>query len=154
MEWKEEFSVGIPEIDAHHQTLAGCIALVETVVTTQQRWSAVHSALGRLAEFARIHFAVEESLMRIHRYPEIERHVAEHLQFADQLRQLQEGSLRVNVSEEMVAFIRKWQFEHILTSDKRYAAHMPTAGIVTKVPNRRKDSGPTNGPKISKSRRR
>ena len=134
MEWKDEFSVGIPEIDAQHQTLAGCIALVEEAVTSQQRWLAVHSALVRLADFVRIHFAVEESLMRIHRYPELERHIGEHLHFADKLNQLQAGSLRMDVSEEMVAFIQKWLHEHIMTSDKHYAAYLPTAGVVAVSP--------------------
>jgi len=152
VDWKEEYSVGIPEIDAQHQTLAECIALVETAVTTQQRWSAVHSALGRLADFARIHFAVEESLMRIHRFPEIERHVREHLEFADQLRQLQERSLRLDVSGEMVAFIQKWLHEHIMTSDKHYAAYMPTAGVVTVVPIRPEATGPEDGLAITTSK--
>jgi hemerythrin len=133
--------------------LAGCIALVETAVTTQQRWSAVHSALGWLADFARIHFAVEESLMRIHRYPELERHVVEYLEFADQLRQLQESSLRVDVSEEMVTFLQKWLHQQVMTSDKHYAARMPTAGVVTRVPIRRKNSGSTGSLTIVKPKR-
>lgn len=154
MEWTDEFSVGIPEIDTQHQTLAGCIALVETAVTTQQRWSAVHSALGRLADFARIHFAVEESLMRIHRYPALERHVVEHLAFTDQLRQLQESSLRVDVSEEMVTFLRAWLHQHVMTSDKHYAAHMPTVGVVTKVPVRRKNADSADDLQPATSKRR
>jgi len=149
MEWNDAYSVGIPEIDAQHQTLAGCIALVQTSVTTQQRWSAVHSALVRLADFVRIHFAVEESLLRIHRYPEFERHVREHLEFADQVRQLQERSLRVDVSEEMVAFIQMWWHEHIMTSDKHYATYLPTASVVTVAPIRLENLGPTNSLALS-----
>ena len=56
------FLVDIHEVDAQHQTLAGCIVLIETAVTTQQRWSTVHSALRHLAGCARIHFAVEEGV--------------------------------------------------------------------------------------------
>lgn len=133
MEWKDEFSVGIPEIDAQHQTLAGCIALVQDAVKSQQRWSAAHSALVQLADFVRIHFAVEESLMRTRGHPELGRHIREHMDFADELRRLQEGALRVDVSEEMVAFIQTWMHEHILTSDKHYAAYLPTAGVVRTV---------------------
>jgi len=87
-------------------------------------------------DFARIHFAVEESLMRVHRYPELERHVREHLDFAGQIGLLQERSLRVDVSAEMVAFIQKWFHEHIMASDKHYAAHLPTVGVVTADPLR------------------
>jgi len=59
MEWKDRFSVDLHEVGAQHQTLAGCIVLVETAVTTRWRWSAVHSALRPLAGCARIHFAAE-----------------------------------------------------------------------------------------------
>lgn len=135
MEWKKEFSVGIPEIDAQHQTLTGCIALIEEGVAKQGSWSVVHLALVQLSDYARIHFAVEESLMRIHGYPELERHAREHLQFADQLRKLQDRSLRVDVSGEMIGFIQEWLHDHIMTSDKHYAAYLPKAGIVSAEPS-------------------
>ncbi len=106
----------------------------------------MHSALERLADFARIHFAVEESLMRMHRYPELERHVIEHLEFSDQLRQLQASSLRVDVSEEMVTFLRAWLHQHVMTSDKHYAAHMPTAGVVATVPVQRHSADSADAP--------
>ena len=134
MEWKEEYSVGIPEIDAQHQTLTGCIALIEEGVTNHAPSWAVDLALVRLADYVRIHFAVEESLMRMHRYPELDGHVREHLQFADQLRMLQEKSPRSDVSGEMLVFLQDWLNEHIMTSDKQYAAHLPKAGVVTMLP--------------------
>ena len=131
MEWNEAYSVGIPEIDAQHHTLAACITLVEKAVTEEQRWSAVHSALGRLADFARIHFAVEESLMRVHGYPGLARHIAEHLEFSERLARLQERALHIDVSEEMIVFLHQWLLEHVMTSDKHYADYLPRAGIVT-----------------------
>jgi len=144
MHWKDENCVGIPEMDARHRTRAGCIALVGTAATRQQRRSAVHSAFVRLADFVRIHFAVEENLMRIYRYPEFERHVREHLEFCDQVRQLQERSLRVDVSAEMVAFIKRWRQEHVMTSDKDFAAYLPSEGVVTMAPTRRATTRPTD----------
>jgi hemerythrin len=145
MAWKEGFSVGIPELDGQHQTMEGFIALVETAVMTKQRWSTVHSALVQLTDFVRIHFAVEESLMRIHGYPELERHTGEHLQFADRLRELQEKSLRLDVSEEMVAFLRKWQEAHIALSDSHCAAYFPSAGVVTGARAGGKNPEPASG---------
>ena len=71
--------------------------------------------------------------MRIHGYPELARHAREHLQFADQVRKLQDRSLRVDVSAEMIAFIQEWLHEHIMTSDKHYAAYLPRAGVVRAV---------------------
>jgi hemerythrin len=136
MEWKEEFSVGIPEIDEQHQTLTGCITLIEEGITNQAPLWAVDLALVRLQDYVRIHFAVEESLMRIHRYPELQQHVREHLQFADELKKLQEKSLRVDISRETTAFLEAWLHEHIMTSDKHYAEYLPKARVATVVPIR------------------
>ena len=137
MEWKEEYSVGIHEMDVQHQALARCMALVEKAVTTKQQLSTVQSALAQLADVVRIHFAVEESLMRIHGFSELDRHADEHLEFTDQLRILQEKSLRGEASEEMIANLAKWLRLHITVSDRHYAAHFPNAKIVTEAPIKR-----------------
>jgi hemerythrin len=129
MEWREEFSVGIPEIDDQHRVLIDCVSLIEDAVTTQQRWSAVHAGLGRLVQFAQVHFAVEESLMRIHHYPGLAKHAEEHRRFSLDMEALQEKSLRVDVSAEMVAFLQGWFDNHIMTSDKQYALYFPQEGV-------------------------
>lgn len=126
MKWKQELSVGIEEIDEQHKTLADCVTLVENAVIGRERWLAVHSALIRAADFARIHFAVEESLMRIHAFPGLEAHIAAHRQFSGHLEELQRRSLTTDVSEEMIAFIRGWLEQHVPTLDKQYAQHFLT----------------------------
>ncbi len=124
MQWTEEFSIGIAEIDQQHMILVDCITLIEDAVGSQARWSAVHASLGRLADFARIHFAVEESLMRILEYPEHEQHTEQHRRFSYELMALQEKSLKADVSGEMVGFLGKWLREHIDTSDRHYAEYV------------------------------
>jgi len=123
MKWRKEFSVGIEEIDDQHKVLADCVTLIEHTVIGRERWSAVHSALIRTADFARIHFAVEESLMRIHAYHGLEQHIVEHRRFSNTLEKLQVKSLTTDVSEEMIAFLRGWLEQHVPTHDQPYAAH-------------------------------
>lgn len=123
MKWTEELSVGIQEIDEQHKTLADCVTSVEQAVLGKQRWIAVHSALIRAADFARIHFSVEESLMRIHAYPGLEEHIVAHRRFSEYLAALQQKALSADVSEEMIAFIQGWLEMHVPTQDKPYAAH-------------------------------
>jgi len=60
-----------------------------------------------LSDYVRIHFAVEESLMRIHGYPEFAKHLDEHRAFAFDLHRMQEKSLKADVSEEMAATLGK-----------------------------------------------
>ncbi len=132
MKWDAAFSVGIPEIDEQHTVIVDCITLLEEAVhsgVTKKSWSAVHSAVGRLADYVRIHFAVEESLMRIHAYPDFDRHAEEHRQFTFNLMRLQEKSLKVEVSKEMIDFLDQWLRDHIMESDKRYASYLPAASV-------------------------
>ena len=133
MKWQEAFSVGIPEIDEQHKALVDCITLVEEAIALprdRRGWSAVHALLGRLSDYVRIHFAVEESLMRIHGYPEFEQHAAEHREFAVRLKDLLEKSLREDVAGATAAFLNEWLRQHILVQDMRYARYLPEAGVV------------------------
>ena len=124
MQWSEELSLGIAEIDQHHMILVDCISLIEEAVSARTPWSAVHASFGRLADFARIHFAVEESVMRILQYPQLEGHAEQHRKFSYDLMALQQKSLKNDVSQEMIAFLAKWWQDHILTSDKHYASSL------------------------------
>lgn len=129
MEWIEEFSVGIPEIDAQHRNIVDCITMVEQAVGSESRWSAVHSALVVLNKYVNIHFAVEESLLHIHGYPDLDRHVLEHRRLAEDLSKLQQQSLKTDISDKMVAFLNGWLRDHILTHDKDYAWYVPQVGV-------------------------
>lgn len=123
MKWKNEFSVGIQEIDEQHKALAECVTAIENAVKGRDRWLSVHSALIRAADIARIHFAVEESLMRIHAYPGLEAHAAEHRRFSNHLDELQRKTLTVRMSEEAIALIQGWLETHVPNHDKLYATH-------------------------------
>lgn len=123
MNWKDEFSVGIHEIDEHHRALSDCITSLEEAVAGREGPSAVDCALDRLDNFARIHFAVEECLMRILEYPELVEHSYEHFRFSDDLKKLQEKALNAEVTQQSIAFIGTWLRDHVMTSDKQYALH-------------------------------
>ena len=65
IEWSNELSVGIEEIDAQHKVLVDL--LNQTHEAIQQRYTAqvTNDIIDQLGEYTRVHFAVEESLMRI-----------------------------------------------------------------------------------------
>lgn len=123
MDWNAGYSVGIQELDEQHRKLVEYVSAIEQSVGQGQRWATVHSDLVRLTSFAEMHFAVEETLMRIHDYPHLDEHVNEHRRFADRVRALQERSLKTAVSRDMVKFLRNWVEQHIPGHDKPYAFH-------------------------------
>jgi hemerythrin len=124
MKWEQEFAIGIQEIDEQHFGLTDHVSRVEQAVRQAEGWSAVHGALGRLARLAQTHFAVEESLMRIHAYALLDEHIDQHRQFYADLLALQERSLTTELSPKNVEFLHHWLAEHILHYDKAYAFHI------------------------------
>lgn len=122
MEWKKEYSVGIHEIDEQHKALTECISSTEQAVARYDRKSA-DAALGRLADLARVHFTVEESLMRIHDYPRLEEHADDHKQFSVHLRALQEPFLATDVFRERIKSLHAWWHTHVENHDKSCALH-------------------------------
>lgn len=126
----DKLRTGIPEIDSQHQVLFDTLTRLETAIGDDERWSAVHFALDELADFVRIHFAVEAALLRLHAYPGTESHLAEHRTFAENLVALREKSLRTDVTEEMVVLLRQWLIHHIGKVDVNYVAHLRVAPVV------------------------
>ena len=63
--------------------------------------------------------------MRTLCYPEIEKHIEEHRRFNADVHDLAQKSLRTKagVSHEAIKIAQKWLTEHIMTSDRDYAAY-------------------------------
>jgi len=132
MEWKKSFEVGIPEIDKQHMIIVECINALQNAVDKREGksgWSTVHSVLGQLAAYARMHFASEEVLMRHSGYPRVDEHADEHLQFVNDLQILQGRSLTNDITHELLAFLDTWWQEHIMERDMQYVPFLTTAPV-------------------------
>lgn len=125
-QWRSEYSLGIDEIDSQHKGLISCISSLEKSIEDpdeKQRWAAIHYAIVQLSDYTRIHFTVEESLMRVLAYPDIDAHIAQHGVFISYLKDMERKSITHDVrEEEIVSFLRNWLLQHIMVDDKRYAA--------------------------------
>lgn len=130
MDFPDSFKTGIDEIDDQHRVLFDSLARLERAVSLKERWSVLHYALIELSDFTRVHFAVEESLMRLHDFPGREAHVAEHRQFVRDLEAIKEKSIRADVTEEMIQLIRKWLVEHVGKTDQAYVPYLRSAPAV------------------------
>jgi hemerythrin len=121
MNQKTSYSIGIPEIDAQHQQLFECIDRLEAAGDDRQRELAVYYVMDELREYVKIHFSVEEVVMRLFDYPELDKHAAEHQWFASRLESFEQTELRHDVHLEAAKFLREWLVNHIQRSDQRYA---------------------------------
>ena len=132
MEWRSEYSIGIPEIDQQHRQLLECIARLEGAADARQRELAVYFVLEQLNDYVRVHFAVEEIVMRLFDYPGLEAHAAEHRAFAARLQEIEKSELVNDIHAEARRFLRDWLVNHIQVSDRRYAAFLLDNGATLK----------------------
>jgi hemerythrin len=124
MEWKDEYSLGIAEIDAQHKTLLQGFSRVEQAMAKSAGWADTHYAIVELTRLAREHFAFEEALMRLFGYPATAEHAKGHAYFFTRLDTIERQSLQQSAESEMVGFLCDWLTRHILGDDRTYADHI------------------------------
>lgn len=132
VEWKDSYSLGIEEIDNQHKRLLRGFTAIEDAISSGKGWSFTHFAVLELRTTARAHFMFEEGLMRLFGFPktEILDHSREHEQFFRKLDDIERHSIRDSAEKDMVDFLRRWLAEHILATDKSYAAHILTGAKI------------------------
>lgn len=121
-QWSDEFSVNIEEVDEQHRTLVGLVNDLHVAIREHRGKTASRKVLDRLAEYTRTHFMLEESLMRLTRYPGFDVHRQQHEDLIAQVQSLQYKLDHENaaITFELLNFLRKWLIQHILESDKRF----------------------------------
>ena len=130
VEWSDVLSVGIEEIDSQHKVLVAMVNEMHDAIHKRRGSDAVRGILGKLADYTRIHFAVEESLMRILGYPGYDEHKEQHEELIANMQDLQhkveKGTTAIGF--ELMHFLKIWLTKHIMESDQRYAEYFIQAG--------------------------
>ena len=130
MHWRDEYSLGIPEIDNQHKTLIGLFDAIEEAVKLGESWSTTYFHIAELRDFARFHFACEEALMRVFDFPDSSLHTAEHTHFLKFLSEMENSSLRKSVEKDLVKLLRSWVTKHIVGSDRDFSRHVLSGAAV------------------------
>lgn len=122
-EWKDEYRVHVLSVDAQHQNLFRMAGELHAAMATGQARSVLAKTLDRLLQYTAMHFAHEERLMRIHNYPDLPAHQAEHEALTSQVLKFQADfqNGRTTVTIQLMYFLKDWLEKHIMGSDKKYA---------------------------------
>ena len=98
--------------------------------STEKRYG--YAAIAILTELeiqTRIHFAVEESLMRLLSFPDTDMHVEEHRQLTEQLAKLRQRAQDFEVADGLSEFIQGWLVDHVDQFDREFVGHFLAKGI-------------------------
>jgi len=124
--WKNDFSVGIKELDDQHKSFFEIINRLGETAGRNKGVEFVGPVLQELKEYSRHHFTEEENWLKIIGFPELHYQKQQHAFFIAQVTDLQDKYSRGdgNIPISTLEFIRDWLLSHILESDKKYGIFM------------------------------
>jgi hemerythrin-like metal-binding protein len=123
LEWSDELSVFIPEIDAEHRHFIPLVNELNTAIIGRLEPEEINRRILAILDDAAAHFAHEETLFRAWGYPEAREHAQKHAQLTLALREIMARFERGGVEYEGIEAgleIKKALIEHLLTEDMRY----------------------------------
>ena len=127
MVWSEALQLNHSLIDQDHKKLVGLINDLGEAMSSGQGKEACGEVLKELISYTKTHFAMEERLMALHRYPALYTHRAEHarlvVEVMDFVRKYEAGTVALSVS--LLHFLMEWLTDHILGSDKALVQGIP-----------------------------
>jgi hemerythrin len=130
--WYPALEVGVREVDDQHRELFRRVDALLDAMVARRGPEVLGPLFDFLGQYAVEHFAAEEALMRVHRYPQRADHEAEHQQFVEDFAALRreygsEGPtalLLVKVNGRVI----QWLTEHISRTDKALGAFLKANG--------------------------
>ena len=129
--WKDEYSVGIEEMDNDHKKLLHLINQLQTAVHYYTGKEFEEKALDELVDYTKTHFKNEEKLMEDNGYADLEAHKIQHKQFIDKVSHFVE-QYKTNSDVTMIdtlKFLKEWLINHINGTDKEYGKVLNEKGI-------------------------
>jgi hemerythrin len=121
IEWREEFSLGLPSVDHEHRELIGLINDLHASLSSPESASSVMDFLGELHARIAAHFALEEKIMRERGYDQYQDHKEGHEALLDEIRDIMDSYEDSDTFDEarLSQSLKTWFTEHFQTKDAR-----------------------------------
>jgi hemerythrin len=125
--WLPTYTVHIPPIDAQHKRLFDLLnRLHDAIVAKECNRDTIANTIEQLIRYTKTHFALEERFLESMQYPELAKHKLKHEALTIQVEKLQQefATGKTAIASELMNFMLAWLTDHILHTDKRYAAFL------------------------------
>lgn len=123
--WKENFSVGVNELDNQHKKLfeIGQDIYITLKEDSFDKYDKIVKLLTELHDYTVYHFDTEEKLLRSNGIEVTKEHIAQHENFIYKLLDLKSSDIDTSQKEVLVdslEFVSDWIINHILKTDMEY----------------------------------
>lgn len=123
IEWKADYSVGHPELDADHENLVELINTLHDAWQTGEDLDVLHGIFGELLMYTDYHFQREERMLEAKNYPALDKQKSEHERLRGRVQDFRARHLAQPnpvLTVEIEDFLKSWMMSHILEEDMRY----------------------------------
>ncbi|HSW02504.1 MAG TPA: bacteriohemerythrin [Sedimentisphaerales bacterium] len=126
VEWNEQLSVGVPEMDTQHKRLIEMINRLHGAMAKGEGAAILKTIVNELVTYTKVHFASEERLLASRQYPGLAAHKQLHEHFTAKVMEMHEkiqaGKMVTSVG--VGNFLKDWLIRHIQQEDKQYGRHL------------------------------
>jgi hemerythrin len=129
--WESSYSVGVAELDSHHQTILDLIGQLTDETWQKEHADGIGKAIDQLTEYVTTHFAAEEHYMEEFDYENYEAHLEQHLEYIRTVSTLTSEWMggSQSVPDSLLKFLEEWWVRHILNEDKKYTKTLNDHGV-------------------------
>ncbi len=128
MEWSENLSVGVEEIDEQHKELIHRVNEFYMAIKQNKSKEEALQILKYLSSYVVVHFADEERLQVKYNYPGYLEHKKIHTEFIKSVKELTASVEQEGVNSmtfmSIGATLSNWLVTHISQQDKKIGAHL------------------------------
>jgi hemerythrin-like metal-binding protein len=126
LEWSDALSVGVAEIDDDHKKLVAMVNDLQSASEAGQATEVVGDILEGLLDYTAWHFRHEERLMQTYGDPTYIDHKALHEKLLQSTEGLHEKFMSgdLDVSKDLLPFLKDWLFNHIQGTDKTTGTYL------------------------------
>jgi len=128
IKWKDDFKIGIDEIDEQHKQIFRIANEAYELLKDEfaiDKYDRIAELLEELKDYAKFHFSFEESYMQSKNYRGYFSHKLAHDSFVDKVNSYDLDEVDENQDQyilEILEFVVNWISQHSLVTDKKIVA--------------------------------
>ena len=131
IKWKDEYSVGVKEIDDQHKYFIKLLNDLFCAVSGNKSQPELKDLFERLAEYAEKHFATEEKYFDEFGFEGAAEHKLKHQEMRDEIARIKNQSAKsgIHFYGSIVYFLQEWLDEHLVKMDQEYKKCFASHGL-------------------------
>ena len=122
IEWKDEYSVGVEEIDDQHKYFISLLNDLNNAIVAGKSREELKELFRLVPDYAERHFATEEKYFDEFKYEGAAEHKQKHQELRDEIKRIAgtEGGREIDFYGNIVYFLKDWLEEHLAQMDQKY----------------------------------